>query len=136
MTKSKQIVWTVSKRKSIAYVALFVYYWFGGQDKIDQQFITLACVVGYSTYVIFKKIDETNKSNKYICFFRMDIYSAKSDGYHLPEVRLKQKATNIVLPFPPYIGMSVSDDFSPIDTSDWHKKDHEFGNFYSGKIEK
>src|ERR1700732_3135260 len=33
----------------------------GGQDKIDQQFITLACVVGYSTYVIFKKIDETNK---------------------------------------------------------------------------
>lgn len=66
----------------------------------------------------------------------MDIYSAKSDEYDLPEVRLKQKATNIVLPFPPYVGMSVSDDFSPIDPSEWDKKDHEFGNFYSGQIEK
>ena len=136
MTKSKQIVWTVAKWSTIAVGALFVYYWFGGQDKIDQQFITLACVVGYSTYVIFKKFDETNKSNKYICFFRMDIYSAKSDGYDRPEVRLKQKATNIVLPFPPYIGMSVSDDFSAIDPLDLDTKDRDFGYFYSGKIEK
>jgi hypothetical protein len=133
MTKSKQIVWTVAKWSAIAVGALFVYYWFGGQDKIDQQFITLACVVGYSTYVVFKKIDETNKSNKYICVFKMDIYSAKSE-YDLPEVRLKQKAPNIALPFPPFIGLSVYDVISPIDPSDL-ERDHHFGEFLSGKIE-
>ena len=76
-------------------------------------------------------IDRNNKKNPktQLCMcFRKKIYSA--DGRSLPVATLRQKSKNIILPFPPYVGLSVSDHI----VYGENKEDEEYIEFHSGKI--
>src|SRR5215469_13080622 len=61
---------------------------------------------------------------------RKEIYSV--DTRSLPLVTLRQKLKSIILPFPPYVGLSVSDHILYGE----NKEDEEYTEFYSDKIEK
>jgi hypothetical protein len=81
---------------------------------------------------IFSSTGTTTKGLKqsYVCVFRKKIYNVDDDSW--PVVTLIQKPKDIILSFPPYIGLSVSDAILHGE----NKEDQEYKNFYSGKIEK
>ena len=137
MKNAKQIIWVIAKWSSIAAVAYFFYNNWNEQDKVSQRILILGVFMTYLAYIIVKRIyginifsstETTTKGIKlsYVCVFRKEIYS---DDDRLPVVTLRQKPKNIILSFPPYVGLYVSEGI-------WKEEEEEYINFYSGKIEK
>lgn len=81
--------------------------------------------IAWTSYVLGQKIEHATRAippRRYPCTFIWEIYAREDDV--VPAVFLRQKPRVIMLPFPPYPGLEVSD-FSEVD-----------GEFMSGPIRK
>jgi len=139
MNNVKQIIWVIAKWSSIAAVLAVAYSFYNEQDTVTRGFVALSVLILYLAFLIVKRIDGTNifastgtKSLKrsYVCVFRKEIYGVDDDV--MPVVTLRQKPKDVILPFPPYVGLSVSDGILHRE----NREDKEYTEFYSGKIEK
>ncbi len=100
---------------------------------MDYKFLVLCAALAYiaaSVWEITKKVAEAKVRPVYRCKFERTVIPYGKDSEHSPgSVRLVAAQDFIELPFPPYIGLEISDDLEKVKYDE--RRDMPF---YSGKI--
>lgn len=131
--KTLQIVfWSVVLPIVIALGSIFHFAWWEEQTEIGKlKFSMLVCFAGciYLFYEFFKGWKKQH--HEYECWFYKSIYvQGHEDDIDHPSEILEQ--TNVLLPFPPYEGLSVENDLKIKDA----EGNTQYVDFHSGLIKR